>query len=37
MIPYIATIVVLLIITRRKKKEYQAPAALGASYFREER
>jgi len=37
MIPYIATIVVLLIITRRKKKEYQAPAALGTAYFREER
>jgi simple sugar transport system permease protein len=37
MIPYIATIVVLLIITRRKKKEYQAPAALGSAYFREER
>jgi simple sugar transport system permease protein len=37
MIPYIATIVVLLIITRRKKKEYQAPAALGTPYFREER
>jgi simple sugar transport system permease protein len=37
MIPYIATIVVLVIITRRKKKEYQAPSALGISYFREER
>ncbi|MDR2952266.1 MAG: ABC transporter permease [Treponema sp.] len=37
MIPYIATIAVLLIITRRKKKEYQAPAALGSAYFREER
>ena len=37
MIPYIATIVVLIIITRRKKKEYQAPASLGAAYFREER
>ena len=37
MIPYIATIVVLIIITRRKKKEYQAPASLGSSYFREER
>jgi simple sugar transport system permease protein len=37
MIPYIATIVVLLIITRRKKKEFHAPAALGAPYFREER
>jgi simple sugar transport system permease protein len=37
MIPYLATIVVLLIITRRKQKEYQAPAALGTPYFREER
>jgi simple sugar transport system permease protein len=37
MIPYLATIIVLLIITRRKKKEYQAPASLGASYFREDR
>jgi simple sugar transport system permease protein len=37
MIPYVATIVVLVIITRRKKKEYQAPSALGTSYFREER
>jgi simple sugar transport system permease protein len=37
MIPYIATVIVLLIITRRKKKEYQAPASLGASYFREDR
>lgn len=37
MIPYVATIVVLIIITLRKKREYQAPAALGSSYFREER
>jgi simple sugar transport system permease protein len=37
MLPYIATIAVLIIITRRKKKEYQAPAALGTAYFREER
>jgi simple sugar transport system permease protein len=37
MLPYIATILVLVIITRRKKKEYQAPAGLGAAYFREER
>jgi simple sugar transport system permease protein len=37
MIPYFATILVLVIITRRKKKEYQAPASLGASYFREDR
>ena len=37
MLPFAATIVVLLIITRRKQKEYQAPAGLGTSYFREER
>jgi simple sugar transport system permease protein len=37
MLPYFATIVVLLIITRRRRKEYQAPAGLGSSYFREER
>jgi simple sugar transport system permease protein len=37
MLPYAATIAALLIITRRKKKEYQAPAALGSPYFREER
>lgn len=37
MLPYIATIVVLVIITLRKKKEYQAPASLGSSYFREAR
>jgi simple sugar transport system permease protein len=37
MLPYIATILVLIFITRRKKKEYQAPAGLGAPYFREER
>ncbi len=37
MIPYIMTIVVLIIITLRKKKEHQAPASLGATYFREDR
>jgi simple sugar transport system permease protein len=37
MLPYLATIVVLILITLRKKKEYQAPAALGYAYFREER
>lgn len=37
MLPYIATIVVLVVITLRKKKEYQAPASLGNSYFREAR
>jgi len=37
MLPYIATIIVLIFISLQKKKEYQAPAALGNSYFREER
>ena len=37
MLPYIMTIIVLVVTTLRKKKEYQAPAALGLSYFREDR
>ena len=37
MIPYLMTIIVLVFITLRKKKEYQAPAALGSPYFREDR
>jgi len=37
MLPYVATIVVLIFIAMQKKKEYQAPAALGNPYFREER
>jgi simple sugar transport system permease protein len=37
MIPYIVTIVVLVLVSVRKKKENQGPAALGLSYFREER
>ena len=37
MIPYIATIVVLVIMGLRFKKENQGPAALGVSYFREDR
>lgn len=37
MIPYIVTIVVLVLVSIRKKKENQGPAALGLSYFREER
>jgi len=44
MLPYIATVAVLLFITRRGKGgrgrsylDYQAPASLGAPYFREER
>lgn len=37
MLPYIMTIIMLIFITLRKKKEYQAPAALSQSYFREDR
>lgn len=37
MLPYIVTIVVLIMVSARKKKENQGPAALGLSYFREER
>jgi simple sugar transport system permease protein len=37
MIPYIVTIIVLIMVSVRKKKENQGPAALGRSYFREER
>ena len=37
MIPYIVTILVLVLVSIRKKKENQGPAALGLSYFREER
>lgn len=37
MLPYIMTVIMLVFITLRKKKEYQAPAALGNSYFREDR
>jgi len=37
MLPYIMTIIVLVVTTLRKKKEYQAPASLGMSYFREDR
>ena len=37
MIPYIVTIIVLIMVSVRKKKENQGPAALGLSYFREER
>ena len=36
-IPYIVTILVLVLVSIRKKKENQGPAALGLSYFREER
>ena len=37
MLPYVVTIIVLIIVSARKKKENQGPAALGLSYFREER
>ncbi|MBE6613292.1 MAG: ABC transporter permease, partial [Ruminococcaceae bacterium] len=37
MLPYLMTILMLIFITLRKKKEYQAPAALGMTYFREDR
>lgn len=37
MLPYVVTIVVLVMVSARKKKENQGPAALGLSYFREER
>ncbi len=37
MLPYLVTIIVLVFTSSRKKKEHQPPAALGKSYFREER
>lgn len=37
MIPYVATIVVLVLMGLHFKRENQGPAALGASFFREER
>lgn len=37
MLPYLVTIVVLIFTSMRKKKENMGPAALGLSYFREER
>ena len=37
MLPYVVTLVVLIIVSMRKKRENQPPAALGLSYFREER
>lgn len=37
MLPYLVTIIVLILVSARKKKENQGPAALGLSYFREER
>lgn len=37
MLPYIVTIIVLIFVSVKDKKENQGPAALGLSYFREER
>lgn len=37
MLPYVVTIVIIVLFNFRKKKENQPPAALGLSYFREER
>jgi len=37
MLPYVVTVIVLIITSIREKKESQPPAALGLSYFREDR
>ena len=37
MLPYVVTIIVLVATSMRKKKENMGPAALGLSYFREDR
>ena len=37
MLPYVVTLIVLIIVSLRKKREDQPPAALGLSYFREDR
>ena len=37
MLPYVVTIIVLIITSARNKMENQPPAALGQSYFREDR
>jgi simple sugar transport system permease protein len=37
MIPYLVTLAVLVFVSMRRKKENLGPAALGLSYFREER
>lgn len=37
MLPYLVTLAVLVITSMRSKRENQPPAALGLSYFREER
>ena len=36
-LPYIVTIVVLIVTSMINKRETQPPAALGVSYFREDR
>ncbi|MBQ1848637.1 MAG: ABC transporter permease [Clostridia bacterium] len=37
MLPYVVTVVVLIAVSVRRKREYQPPASLGLSYFREDR
>ena len=37
MLPYLVTLVVLIFTSMRNKRDNQPPAALGLSYFREER
>ena len=37
MLPYVVTIIVLVTVSARRKRENQPPAALGRTYFREER
>ena len=37
MLPYVVTIIVLIIVSLRKSRDNQGPAALGLSYFREDR
>lgn len=37
MLPYVVTIIVLVVTSMRRKKENLGPAALGLSYFREDR
>ena len=37
MMPYLVTIIVLVVVSLRRKRENEPPAALGLSYFREER
>ncbi len=37
MLPYVVTVIVLVVVSMRRKRENQPPAALGLSYFREER